>query len=62
MAQFLIKDFPDELLKAAKIRALEEGPTLQHLIVRATRHYLRGKKEEEKCQHFGFGGSHDRRS
>jgi len=48
MAQFLIRDFPDELLKAAKIRAMEEGTTLQHLIVRVMREYLREKKEEEK--------------
>jgi hypothetical protein len=48
MAQFLIKDFPDELLKAAKSRAMEEGTALQHLIVRAIRQYLRGKKEEGK--------------
>lgn len=48
MAQFLIKDFPDELLRAAKIRAVEEGTTLEHLIVKATRQYLRGKKEEEQ--------------
>jgi len=48
MAQFLIKDFPEELLKAAKIQAMEEGTTLQHLIVRAIRQYLRESKKEEQ--------------
>ncbi len=48
MAQFLVRDFPNELHKAAKIRAAEEEITLQ-AILRAIREYLKaGKKKGGK--------------
>jgi len=45
MAQFLIRDFPNELHKAAKIRAAEEEITLQELILKAIREYLKASKK-----------------
>ena len=41
MTQYMIKSFPPELHKAAKIRAAEEEITLQELILRAVREYLK---------------------
>ena len=45
MATYLIRDFPDELHKAAKIRAAEEEISIQELILRAIREY-RSKKRK----------------
>jgi predicted HicB family RNase H-like nuclease len=41
----MIKSFPPELHKAAKIRAAEEEITLQELILRAVKEYLSKKKK-----------------
>jgi hypothetical protein len=51
MTQYMIKQFPPELHKAAKIRAAEEEITLQELILRAIRGYLTPdwKKESYKA-------------
>jgi hypothetical protein len=46
MAQFLIRDFPNELHKTAKIRAAEEEITLQELILRAIGEYLKASKRK----------------
>ena len=43
MAQYLLRDFPDELHKEAKIRAIQEGITLKDLIIRAIEEYLKEK-------------------
>jgi predicted HicB family RNase H-like nuclease len=43
MAQYLIRDFPNELHKKAKIRAAEEEITLQELIIKAVELYLKKK-------------------
>jgi len=40
MAQYLIRDFPDDLHKRAKIRAAEEEITLKELILKALQEYL----------------------
>ena len=49
MTQYMIKSFPPELHKAAKIRAAEEEITLQELILRAIREYLKaGKRRASK--------------
>jgi plasmid stability protein len=45
MATFLIRDFPDDLHKTAKIRAAEEEISLQELILRAIREYLSKKRK-----------------
>jgi len=45
MAQFMIRDFPDELHKQAKIRSVEEGITLHELILKAIREYLSKKRK-----------------
>jgi len=45
MATYLIRDFPDELHKAAKIRAAEEEISIQELILRAIREYLSKKRK-----------------
>jgi len=45
MTQYMIKSFPPELHKAAKIRAAEEEITLQELILRAVKEYLSKKKK-----------------
>ena len=43
MAQYLIRDFPNDLHKEAKIRAIQEGITLKDLIIRAIEEYLKKK-------------------
>jgi predicted HicB family RNase H-like nuclease len=44
MAQYLIRDFPKDLHKRAKIRAAEEEITLQDLIIKAVEAYLKAGK------------------
>ena len=41
MAQYLIRYFPDDLHKQVKIRAVEEGITIQALIIKALQEYLK---------------------
>jgi len=43
-----IKEFPNELHKAAKIRAAEEEITLRDLIIRAVEAYLKAGKKGGK--------------
>jgi predicted HicB family RNase H-like nuclease len=45
MATYLIRDFPDDLHKAAKLRAVEEEISIQELILRAIREYLSKKRK-----------------
>jgi hypothetical protein len=45
MTQYMIKAFRPDLHKAAKIRGAEEEITLQELILRAVREYLRKNKK-----------------
>jgi hypothetical protein len=42
-------DLPDALWRAAKVRAIEEGTDLRHIIITAINQYLKRKpsKEEE---------------
>ena len=46
MATLFVRDFPEDLHKAAKMKALEEDLTLGQLIIRAVEAYLKaaGKK------------------
>ena len=39
---------PEELWRAAKIRALDEGKNLQEVLADALREYLKTKRKEEK--------------
>jgi predicted HicB family RNase H-like nuclease len=41
VGQYLIRDFPNELHRKAKVRAAEEGITLQELIIKAVELYLK---------------------
>ena len=43
MATVYLRDFPEDLRKEAKIRALREGITLKELIVKALTEYLKKK-------------------
>jgi len=44
MATLFVRDFPEDLHKAAKMKALEEDLTLKELIIRAVEAYLKAKK------------------
>lgn len=41
---YTIKDFPEELHRAAKVKAAMEGISLKELILKALRQYLEGGK------------------
>ena len=43
MSDYLIRDFPEDLHKAAKHRAVDENITLRELILKAVEEYLRKK-------------------
>jgi hypothetical protein len=43
MANVYLRDFPEELRKRAKIRAVEENTTLKKLIIKALTEYLEKK-------------------
>ncbi len=43
MASINLRDFPEELHKEAKIRAIQEGITLKDLIIKAVEEYLKKK-------------------
>ena len=43
MKALIIKDFPDELHKEAKVRAAQEEITLKELVIRAIKAYLKKK-------------------
>ena len=43
MATVYVRDFPEELHKKAKIKALEEDMTLRELVIKAVELYLKKK-------------------
>ena len=43
MKALIIKDFPDDLHKRAKVRAAQEGISLKELTIRALTEYLKKK-------------------
>ena len=43
MKALIIKDFPDELHRKAKVRAAQDGITLKELTIRALKDYLKKK-------------------
>ena len=43
MKALIIKDFPDELHRKAKIRAAQDGITLKEITIRALTEYLKKK-------------------
>jgi hypothetical protein len=43
-----LKEFPDELQKALKIRAIEEGTTLQKLVIRYCQEGLERDNQQPK--------------
>ena len=43
MTTYLLRDWPEGLHKAAKVRAAQEGITLKELIFRAVAEYLKKK-------------------
>ena len=43
-----LRDIPDDLQKALKIRAIEEGVTLRELVIRYCRQGLAGDKKRKQ--------------
>ena len=43
MATVYVRDFPEDLHKRAKMKALEEDMTLRELIIKAVENYLKKK-------------------
>ena len=43
MATVYVRDFPEDLHKKAKMKALEEDMTLRELIIKAVENYLKKK-------------------
>ncbi len=43
---YTLKDMPEDLRKAAKIRAVQEGITLRELIIKAIRIYVEQAQKE----------------
>jgi predicted HicB family RNase H-like nuclease len=50
---FIIRDFPEELHKDAKIAAVLEGITLKELILRAIRRYVELLKDDQPAESEG---------
>ena len=48
MAVMNLRDFPDDLQKALKIRAIEEGTTLRELVIRYCEEGLKKNKKSKK--------------
>lgn len=48
MKSYLIKEIPDELMKAVKVRAAQEGVTMKELILRYIEEGLKKEKKEKK--------------
>ncbi|MBI3583867.1 MAG: 3-hydroxyacyl-CoA dehydrogenase [Nitrospinae bacterium] len=46
MAMLSIKDFPDDVYKALKIRAVKEGKTLRELVIELLTQTVKGKGKE----------------
>ena len=44
MATVYVREFPEDLHKKAKIRAIQEGMTLRGLVIKAVEEYLKKKK------------------
>ena len=43
-----IRDFPEELHRAAKVRAAQEGVSMKDIIIRAVTEYLNKKETDRK--------------
>ena len=50
---YIIRDFPEELHKDAKIAAVLEGITLKELILRAVRRYVELLKDDQPAESEG---------
>ena len=48
MSDYLIRDFPEVLHKAAKHQAVDESITLRDLILKAIEEYLKRVKKKER--------------
>jgi predicted HicB family RNase H-like nuclease len=46
MSDYLIRDFPEDLHKAAKHQAVDEKITLRDLILKAVEEYLKATKKK----------------
>lgn len=46
MAMLSIKDFPDDVYKSLKIRAVKEGKTLRELVIELLTQTVKGKGKE----------------
>lgn len=56
MAVMNLRDFPDDLQKALKIRAIEEETTLKELVVRFCTEGLERDKKPKKKKGGNYGG------
>jgi hypothetical protein len=46
MTTLFVRDFPEDIHKKAKMRALEEDMTLGQLIIKAVEEYLKASKKK----------------